>query len=113
MSQRPVSTGDLDSMTSTSAQPIGPLLIDIRTPNLTGPFLLHADAAGNCTSDQPRSPAAASIIAAAAASREAELRRVPTPDRGRGQVPPLNTPSLLSRSPSAAGKLSSRRRVAF
>ena len=63
-------------------------------------------------SPQPRSPAAAIIIAAAAASREAELHRTPAPDRGRGHIPPLNTPSLFSRAPTA-GKISSRRRAAF
>ena len=64
--------------------------------------------AGKSSSPQPRSPAAAIIIAAATASREDELHRTPAPDRGRGHPPPLNTPSLFR-----GGKTSSRRRAVF
>ncbi len=97
---------------------VSPLLIDDHanyssmSPSTTDHSLPHTVSAGKCTSSQPRSPAAATIIAATAASREAELHRTPAPDRGRGQIPPLNTPSLFRRA-SVAGKISSRRLAAF
>jgi hypothetical protein len=89
-------------MASTSAPP---LVIDNRPQNhsfSTDPYSLQSVSTVNVTSSQPRSPAVASIIAAAAASREAELYRIPAPDRGRGHLPPLNTPSLFRSGRRAA-----------